>query len=329
MLYLNKKDLEEIGIEWQELVEVIRKAALILQEQDFVQPIKPYLRYNDLKNRIIAMPAFIGGEINFAGIKWIASFPSNHKLNIPRAHSITILNEANTGKPVCTINTTLISGLRTAAVSGLILNEYLKSRHLNEEKFTLSIVGLGPIGKLHLEMASSLLIGKLRAIKLYDVNSSTFDALPDLHFYNEIKDKIIFCDTWEEAYCDADIFITCTVSSGTYIDKQPKKGSLHLNVSLRDYMPEFIHFADHIIVDNWEEVCRENTDVENMHKKYALAKENTFSIMDVACNNISSSWKDSDTIMFNPMGMAVFDIAIGSFFYNNALKQGKGLLLED
>jgi 2,3-diaminopropionate biosynthesis protein SbnB len=326
MLYLNKKDLEEIGIEWHELVEVIRKTSLILREQDFAQPIKPYLRYNDFKNRIIAMPAFIGGEINFAGIKWIASFPGNIKVNIPRAHSITILNDANTGKPLCTINTTLISGLRTAAVSGLILNEYLKINHSNDRQFTLGIVGLGPIGKLHLEMASTLLSGKIKAIKLHDVDPGTYNALHDLDDF--IKDKIIFCKTWDEAYHDADIFITCTVSSKTYINKQPKIGSLHLNVSLRDYMPEFVHFVNHIIVDDWDEVCRENTDVENMHKHYALAKKDTFSIIDVVCDDISSSWKESDIIMFNPMGMAVFDIAIGGFFYNEALKQDKGLMLE-
>ncbi|KIO74910.1 ornithine cyclodeaminase [Pedobacter lusitanus] len=328
MLYLNKKDLKEIGIVWQELVGVIKKSVQILQEQDFAQPIKPYLRYHDIKNRIIAMPAFIGGEINFAGIKWIASFPGNFKLDIPRAHSITILNEANTGRPICTINTTLISGLRTAAVSGLILNEFLSIKRSNHLQFTLSIVGLGPIGKLHLEMASTLLSGKLKAIKLHDVDSEAFNALSDLDFYHDIKDKLIFCKTWEEAYDDADIFITCTVSNQTYINKEPKKGSLHLNVSLRDYMPEFIHYANHIIVDNWEEVCRENTDIENMHKKYALAKEDTSSIIDVVCNHVSHSWKESDIVMFNPMGMAVFDIAIGGLFYNKAIKQGKGQMLE-
>lgn len=56
-----------------------------LANNEFAQPIKPYLRYNNLKNRIIAMPAYAGGECDMAGIKWIASYPDNIN-QIGRAH---------------------------------------------------------------------------------------------------------------------------------------------------------------------------------------------------------------------------------------------------
>ena len=116
MYYLNSQHLDTIGRNWKDLAKVIEKAIICLGNQEFAQPVKPYLRYKDKVNRIIAMPAFIGGDINFSGIKWIASFPKNFQKGLKRAHSVSILNEADSGVPVCTINTTLISGIRTAAV---------------------------------------------------------------------------------------------------------------------------------------------------------------------------------------------------------------------
>lgn len=121
MIYFDENDFDSNHIDWIQTISYIRTAVECIEAQDFVQPLKPYLRYRNLTNRIIAMPAFAGGGINMAGIKWIASFPDNLKKGIPRAHSVVVLNEADTGVPVAIFNTALISIIRTASVSGLIL----------------------------------------------------------------------------------------------------------------------------------------------------------------------------------------------------------------
>jgi ornithine cyclodeaminase/alanine dehydrogenase-like protein (mu-crystallin family) len=162
MLYLNEKYLREVGINWEQLVDVIERTVRCLGDKDFVQPIKPYLRYRDLKNRVIAMPAFIGGDFDMAGIKWIASFPDNIHKGIPRAHSVVILNKAETGEPVAIINTALLSILRTAAVTGLMIRYFDKVRPLNN--VNLGIIGWGPIGQNHLRMVMDLFGDKITKI---------------------------------------------------------------------------------------------------------------------------------------------------------------------
>ena len=72
MIYLNEKDILKIGINWEETVDAIEKAVKCLNNKDYAQPVKPYLRYREPVNRIIAMPAFVGGDVDLAGIKWIA-----------------------------------------------------------------------------------------------------------------------------------------------------------------------------------------------------------------------------------------------------------------
>ena len=144
MYYLNSKSVSSIERNWLELAKVIEKAIHSIGDSDYAQPIKPYLRYRDMKNRIIAMPAFVGGAVNFSGIKWIASFPDNIQKGIKRAHSVSILNEADSGIPLCTINTPIISGIRTAAVTGLIIDKFLQ---LHPDK-TDMVVGMTGFGQL-------------------------------------------------------------------------------------------------------------------------------------------------------------------------------------
>jgi 2,3-diaminopropionate biosynthesis protein SbnB len=320
MLLINEAQIRDAGIDWNATTDVIREAVECMADNDFSQPVKPYLRYRNLKNRIIAMPAFVGGNINKAGIKWIASFPENIKKGIPRAHSIVILNDADTGVPECIISTALLSIIRTASVSGLIIRCFDEVRH--PEKIRIGIIGFGPIGQYHLKMCLALLGDRISSIYVYDIRE------PDLSMI-EASRVVRIATSWEEAYLDADILITCTVSEAPYIDRKPKPGSLHINASLRDYKTDvFDYFSHSIIVDDWDEVCREKTDIEMMHLQKGLKKEDTKSIADVVLGNCIDKYDRQSPVMFNPMGMAIFDIAIGNFYFKaeksrTALESGR------
>lgn len=323
MYYLNSRDVNGMKRDWIDLTNIISHAVECMQESEFAQPVKPYLRYRNLANRIIAMPAFLGGDINMAGIKWIASFPGNIDQQLNRAHSVTILNNADTGVPICAINTTLVSGIRTAAVSGVLIRKKLAADP-SDRKYKVGIVGFGPIGRLHLEMVAGLLGNQLDTVKLYDIRTVDPNLVPD-----ELASKVELADSWQEAYADADIFITCTVSPRPYINLKPKAGSLQLNVSLRDYESSYMHNVDTMIVDDWTEVCREKTDIEMMHLNEGLKEEDTLNLVDVVCGDVSNRFGSDKVVMFNPMGMAIFDIAVGSYYYRVAQQANIGALLED
>jgi len=322
MIYLSEADILKIGIRWNDVVDVIEEAARDLGRNDFAQPVKPYLRYRDLKNRIIAMPAFIGGKFDVAGIKWIASFPDNIDNGIPRAHSVIILNEANTGRPIAVINTALLSIIRTSAVTGLMIRHFDKVRPLG--KVNVGMTGWGPIGQHHYKMCMEMFGDRIEKFFSYDLRPGKLDGM-DLPG----KEKIVVTDSWQDAYTQSQVFMTCTVSKAPYIDIQPPKASLQLNVSLRDYTTSIFEFVkDAIIVDDWEEVCREKTDVEMLHLEKGLQKEGTKSIVDMVVNQCMNDYAPDHPIMFNPMGMAVFDMAVAAYYLKEAKEKHIGLQLD-
>ncbi|MFH0854109.1 MAG: 2,3-diaminopropionate biosynthesis protein SbnB [bacterium] len=321
MLYLNEKHIRQTGINWDESINAIMEAISCLKENDYSQPIKPYLRFRDLNNRIIAMPAFVGKKFDMAGIKWIASFPKNIEKNIPRAHSVVILNNSTTGEIDAIINTSLLSIIRTVSVSGLMLKQFDKIKPLRN--FNLGIIGWGPIGQHHFNMVTKILGDKISKIYLYDLREINKNSIN-----LSLRDKVIIAKNWEEAYYNADVFITCTTSKNRYIDKKPKKGSLILNISLRDFKTDiYDHVKKNIIVDDWNEVCRENTDIEMFHIEKGLEKKDTINITDIIYDNFSKKICLDETIMFNPMGMAVFDIATAVHYFKKAKEKKVGQIL--
>ncbi len=140
--------------------------------------------------------------------------------------------------------------------------------------------------------------------------------------------RVELCGGWKEVLAESDIFITCTTSSKGYIDRAPKPGSLQLNVSLRDYQPDFRQYVDLMLVDDWAEVCRENTDIEQMHRAAGLTQDESYSITDLICRDPLAELGRDAVIMFNPMGMAVFDIAVAAHYYHLAIACNESGALE-
>jgi ornithine cyclodeaminase len=321
MLYLSEPDLRRIGTDWNATIDAIESGVRALAAGDFAQPIKPYLRFRDKTNRIIAMPAFVGGKTDRAGIKWIASFPRNIDRGIPRAHSVMVINDASTGQPVAVVNGALLSVIRTASVSGLFLKKWLP---LHERRaLRVGITGWGPIGRNHLAMCQSLLGDRIAETRLFDLRPIDPKAV------TPFGANVRVVDNWRDAYDDADVFITCTASDHPYIDRAPKAGSLQLNVSLRDYKPIVLDWVrGAVVVDDWEEVCRERTDIEIMHLERGLNREDTKSIVDVVTGDFLATLPRETPVMFNPMGMAVFDIVTASHFIERAEALGVGTNLD-
>lgn len=321
MIYLHDGHIREIGIDWRKLTGIVEEVVRLEDKGDCVRPLKPYLRFREPANRIIAMPAYVGGDIGASGIKWIASFPHNRLIGLPRAHNTIVLNDPDTGEPTAFFRSGLLNGLRTAAVSGAMLRAYLAARPTG--KLRIGIIGWGPIGRTHLDMCAALWGDRLERVTLYDLQPVDPDTVPEA-----VRAKTRIADDWRPAYRGSDIVATCTVAAERYIDEAPPEGALLLNVSLRDYMPDSVAGVRAIVVDDWTEVCRENTDVERLHLLYGLRRSDVLTLADIVCRDELSAFGRDEPVFFNPMGLATFDIAVAAHYGREASRLGKGMRLE-
>lgn len=321
MLYLQDDHIREIGIDWKKLTDIIRDVVAIEDRGDCAHLLKPYLRFRDPGNRIIAMPAYVGGHVDMSGIKWIASFPNNSQKGLPRAHNTLILNNTSTGEPTAFIHSGLLNGLRTAAVSGVMLNAYVAAREPDDLRVLL--IGWGPIGRLHLDMCMALFGEWVKRVSIYDLKGVDPSTIPET-----IRDQVSIVNDWRSSYAEANVVMTCTVAAHRYIDEAPPKGALLLNVSLRDYKPASVAHVNTIIVDDWREICREGTDIEQLSLLYGLQESDVRTLADVVLRNCLAGAPAEEPIFFNPMGLGIFDIAIAGYYWKEAVRLNKGDTLE-
>ncbi|MFF2483420.1 2,3-diaminopropionate biosynthesis protein SbnB [Paenibacillus sp. NPDC058071] len=337
MRYINETDLREIGIDWEALSFVIRETAAAYAAGECVQPIKPYLRFGDERNRIIAMPAYTSRPLRAAGLKWIASYPANIEAGLPRAHSITVLNDPDTGQPAALFSGSLISAIRTAAVSGTLLRTLIASGLVGGGKpLEVAIIGSGPIGRMHADMLREWIgASYLSRIRVFDERIEAATKLAAQAASAETGVPVEIVPGWREAYRDADVVLTCTASPTRYIDEPAKPGALLLHVSLRDYTAPALVGVGPIVVDSWEEVCRADTDIERMHVELGLEREDTIALSDVLADAGKAlaganegKRRGGGPILFAPMGLAVFDIAVAAYYVKAAERLGIGQLLD-
>src|SRR5215216_6286513 len=165
VIVLNASDVRELlaGREL-ELIEIVRKTYEAHATGETSLPHSTFLHFpDDERNRIIALPAYIGNGFQIAGIKWVSSFPANLDKGLDRASAVVILNSPLTGRPEAILEGSLISSKRTAASAALAA----RCLHGENKIHSVGIVGCSLI---NFEVARFLLAAKpeIRTFVMFD-----------------------------------------------------------------------------------------------------------------------------------------------------------------
>lgn len=154
--------------------------------------------------RLMAMPAYLGGDYQTCGVKWYGSNINNREKGLPRSILMMTLNDVDTGAPLAHMSANLLSAYRTGAVPGV------GARHLaRKDSKVIGLLGPGVMGKTSVAafMAVCPDIDTLKVKGRGQKSLDDFLTWVKVTFPQITKVQIV--DTLEDVVRDADIVTYC------------------------------------------------------------------------------------------------------------------------
>lgn len=293
--------------------------------------------------RFMAMPAYLGGKFDMAGMKWYGSNAANREKGLPRSILMLTLNDKDTGAPVAYMSANILSAFRTGAVPGVGFKYFAR-----EDAETVGIVGPGVMSKTAF-IAAKAVRPTIRKVKVKGRGKASLDKFVSYvhEKYPEVEVQIV--DSIEEAVRDADI-VSVSTSSPTgdpnqypYIKEEwLKPGAVVETTAALRFDDDFVIHRARTVTDNiklyeaWEEEMKPqayNTipipavHVMDLIEDGKMKEDQIDDLGDILLGKIPVHRKEDEIVIYSVGGMPVEDVAWGTVVYRNALEKGIGTKL--
>ena len=212
VLTLSEAQVEQL-LDQNALLINLEKGFKALSRGDVQAPGRPEISIPG-KGFILSMPAYQSGMQ--VSVKMVSVFEGNLSHNLPNHLAVINLFDSETGKPVCIMDGTYITAIRTSASA--VLSVKLLSR--TDSKIA-TILGAGVQGREHLK-----LLPLVRDLEKVFVGSLYFEDAQKLAALHE---KAMAIENFEAAVRQSDIVCLCSHSYNPIIEKDWVKPGTHIS----------------------------------------------------------------------------------------------------
>ncbi|MER8562674.1 ornithine cyclodeaminase family protein [Mesorhizobium sp. M0578] len=251
-----------------------------------------------------------------AGLKWVAGYSSNHKVGLPNITGLLVLNDPDTGLPVCVMDATYLTAVRTAAASA-ITSKYLSPPRVDR----IAVIGAGIQGLYHVKMLS--LIHPAAKFQIVDINQNAVTRLAEQIYCNA---TIVHVKEAEAAIRTADVVVTATsrLEDVAFQFGWVKEGSLVLPVHVRGWSQDITTASDVLLTDDVEQFRNYLNCPSSPYRNISRVRG---SVSDVIAGRVAGRVRTADRIAVFNLGLAMHDVAIGSSILDIAEQRGLGTTL--
>lgn len=314
VLYLSAQDVQDVGLSMAEIIQILEKMFKEKGNGRVEMPPKPGI-HPRTDAFIHAMPAYIP-SMGAAGLKWISGYPRNQEKGLPYINGLLILNESDTGMPVCIMDATWITAKRTGAATA-VAAKYLARR----DSTSVGIVACGVQGRSNLEALASVF--NIEIVKAYDIRPEAVE-----NFKQEMGESlnldIEIVHRPEDAVLGQDIVVT----SGPILkDPAPaikaewfSKGTFASPVDFDSYWTgEAQQLADKLATDDLSQMAyyRQEGYFKSTPLPYADLGE-------IVCGKKPGREREDERTICINLGLALEDVAVATVLYRNATDLGVG-----
>ncbi|MGA9162454.1 MAG: ornithine cyclodeaminase family protein [Actinomycetota bacterium] len=259
-----------------------------------------------------SMPGYLPGTALEA--KLVAVFPGNHDRGLPSHQALIALFDEDTGVPLCVMDGTVITAVRTGATAAIAARALAR-----EDPRILAIVGAGVQGRSHLDAFPRLFA--LDEIRVASRDRRHADALA------ELDPRARAVGTFEEAARDADLVCCCTDAEDPVISREWLRAGAHVSsVGVGAEVDDATVRAASVFVE-WRGAA-ENPPPTGSAELQGLDPRAIAEIGEVFAGTHPGRRSDDELTLYKSTGHAVEDAATARQVFDRARAEGIGSTFE-
>lgn len=321
MLVLSREDIARL-VSYEEVLAAVREAYMLYEEGNFHMPDRIHLDYGN--KTLLYMPCFLDGVF---GTKMLTVFPDNAARGIPALDGLMLLNDMESGAPLCLADGKTVTSLRTGAVGGLGV-----AYTTPETVRSVGLVGAGVQGYYQLVYACKVRdFGKILLYNARRKDYSDFIARLRREIPSDIE--IMPCEHINALLEQAEVVITATNATEPVLpaDETLLRGKHFIGIgsykpSMREFPDALYPLLKQVYIDA-DYAAAESGDLADPLEAGLLKREQLRRFGKLLQNPKEREIVAKETTLFKSVGMAVFDVVTARLLYEKAREQGVGYQL--
>lgn len=321
--FISQEDILALNIPYEEVIDAVEKVMSEFSNGTCQLPVKIHVNSRP-QTYVNAMPAYVGGENEAQGMKWVAGYPENRQKGLPVTWGVMVMNDCNTGGVQAIMDARWITAIRTAAVAA-VTAKYCKVKNTH----TMTIIGAGEQGRSNARLMK-IVIPELKRIYIGDLYESAIQAylekmqplMPDVEFIPIRTDE-----ECQAAIDNSQILITATQRGDKPIiyTEMLHKGMLGIPLESTAWEGKTYTAADRFVCDDVNLVKQYLAD--GKYTDGLPADEDLIILGDIINGKRCGRASEDEFVITSSHGIALSDVALGKMILDRAEAQGVGTVL--
>lgn len=326
--FLSGPDIDSLELTRTEIIDAVEKVvAAHGRNQTVFEPRMHLVPNNDGRGHFNILRGHVStlGEHGISGVKVVGDFVPNYLQNLPSELAMATLFDPNTGIPLSVMDATLITEVRTGAMTAV------GAKHLaRADSRILGHVGARGTAFSNVTMLNSLF--DLDEIRVTSRRRESREAFAE-QLRAEIETPISVVETAEEAFADADILVEASrLSEPTPLLRtaQVKKGAFVVPYGTVSAVElDLLDVMDKVVVDDWQEAqsghfgaLRQHVDTGRLSPATLYAQ-----LGEIVSGQKSGRESDEERILLWHRGLSVLDVAVAYLILTKAEQVEAGTML--
>jgi alanine dehydrogenase len=323
MLLLSRSEIQSI-LSMKEAISAVEDAFKEFARGTVQMPVRLSIPLERYRGIMLTMPAYIGGTFDVLGQKVVTIFQENQeKYKLPTILATVQLFDPRSGNCLALLDGTIITAMRTGAVSG-VATKYLARK----DSKCVGVFGAGVQAETQLEAVAEE--RSIEAAKVYDVIEQRKDQYCE-KMSSKLGIDVSAARDSRQAVQGSDIIICASTARTPVFKGEWLEPGMHIN-AIGSYTPDARELdsttlkRSKVVVDSREAALKEAGDLLIPIGEKVISSEHIWAELgEMILGKKQGRTSSQEITLFKSVGLALQDISTAAAAYKKAIEQHKGI----